>query len=451
MDALNTVKFESWHYLYDHRREDMDRKLVKVNKALVKLGLPEVSIKEGVTLYQTISVERADRSLYSVWEEVEDETYRTKFAGKYVQVKVPYKPVVLHGYLPVIDGWKMVAKLEHHDGLNIIHKAGEQDALPAEYRTARPGCDHCGHDRLRLNTFVFQNVGADDPREWVQVGSTCLRDFFPGIDNPETIAKRCEGIWGFVRGIGDLDPDGLDEYMDREPRSPGHLGLPATEYLAASVLATEFSGFMKTGDAWEQGGISTRDFAYEISYYGGVPKFDRNGNHIGLEEPLTEAHYERAGEVAAWVQEQDSSSEFMQKAQDILTIDFVSKGSGGLVACLPHLYFKAQEKAQEEKQESTTPAVNEWAGEVGERKRFTATLISSREIESFYGTSTLHKFRSDGGNTLTWFNSGRENIVDEGEPGDVFTFMARIKKCDEYQGWKQTVLTRCTKLEKVDA
>jgi hypothetical protein len=64
------------------------------------------------------------------------------------------------------------------------------------------------------------------------------------------------------------------------------------------------------------------------------------------------------------------------------------------------------------------------------------------DIDSQYGTTHLHIFQDSNGNRLTWkASSVRFN------QGETVTLKGTIKEHKEYNGVKQTVLTRCTKID----
>ena len=54
-----------------------------------------------------------------------------------------------------------------------------------------------------------------------------------------------------------------------------------------------------------------------------------------------------------------------------------------------------------------------------------------------YGTTFLYRFVDDAGNVFVWKASGAYNVFDG------VTIKGTVKDHSEYQGVKQTVLTRC--------
>ena len=91
---------------------------------------------------------------------------------------------MLEVYLDVgkvsIEGFTFVAKLDHSNETGTIVRALPNTGveIPTQYRTAKPDCNHCNHNRRRRDTYVLRN---DETGAFIQVGSTCLSDFL-GVD-----------------------------------------------------------------------------------------------------------------------------------------------------------------------------------------------------------------------------------------------------------------------------
>lgn len=118
---------------------------------------------------------------------------------------------------------------------------------------------------------------------------------------------------------------------------------------------------------------------------------------------------------------------------------FLSSGrlSSGQVA----LVLKLAKEINEPK--AALPESN-WQGVVGERSQFTLRLERLLSFETQYGTSWLHAFSDEAGNSYKWFGSTKlrnqaGNPVDEGA---VVMVKATVKKHDVYNGRKQTALSR---------
>lgn len=80
---------------------------------------------------------------------------------------------------------------------------------------------------------------------------------------------------------------------------------------------------------------------------------------------------------------------------------------------------------------------SDWVGQVGEKIEIEVSVDSVRSVNGYYGMTYLYKLIDSSGNDLTWFASrnaleGLTNIK----------IKATVKKHDQYNGRKQTVLTR---------
>ncbi len=103
---------------------------------------------------------------------------------------------------------------------------------------------------------------------------------------------------------------------------------------------------------------------------------------------------------------------------------------------------EAKEIADAAKEACMPKSNSEYIGEEKERLRgLHVTLVGSRTVESYYGTSILYTFKM-GDNVLTWFCSGA-GLDEDIEKGDTILLTGTVKKHQIYNGVKQTVLNRC--------
>lgn len=102
----------------------------------------------------------------------------------------------------------------------------------------------------------------------------------------------------------------------------------------------------------------------------------------------------------------------------------------------------AKEIADAAKNAAAPKSNSEYIGEIKERLRnLEVVFIKARDIDSFYGITTLYTFKM-GENILTWFSSGK-GLPQDVEVGDTIILTGTVKDHKEYNGVKQTVLTRC--------
>jgi superfamily I DNA/RNA helicase len=99
---------------------------------------------------------------------------------------------------PQMSGWTTLGILHHRNGKTEVHPMAGQ-VVPKQYFDAGPDCDHCETAVRRNDTFVLQN----EAREIKQVGRTCLKEFFGGL-NPEPIIYFSDAIDGLRKDISEL-------------------------------------------------------------------------------------------------------------------------------------------------------------------------------------------------------------------------------------------------------
>ena len=101
---------------------------------------------------------------------------------------------------PVINGWELLGILHHKEGQTEVHPM-EGAQVPAQYWNAAPDCDHCQTHQKRKDTFILENEASD----LRQVGRTCLRDFFLGM-NPDALTYLSDAIVSLKNEITALAP-----------------------------------------------------------------------------------------------------------------------------------------------------------------------------------------------------------------------------------------------------
>ena len=113
--------------------------------------------------------------------------------------KIKYFVIEIIGKGPKIEGYKFIGTLDHKTlpGSVMVHSV-PGETVPAEFFNATKVCDHCNKHRTRTETFVVEK----DDGTYMQVGRSCLRDFFG--HEPERIARFLSRLISFV---AELDSD----------------------------------------------------------------------------------------------------------------------------------------------------------------------------------------------------------------------------------------------------
>lgn len=115
----------------------------------------------------------------------------------------------------------------------------------------------------------------------------------------------------------------------------------------------------------------------------------------------------------------------------------------GITASLVAHYIKEVERRTLREVEAKKLAASTYAGNPGDRLVFTGCqVLKVIQVQSDFGESLLHKMVDSEGHALTWFSSGKNLGV-----GATVNLIATVKKHEEYQGVKQTLINRAEVLD----
>lgn len=335
-----------------------------------------------------------------------------------------FRDIEISGEVPQIGGWRLAARIIHDPAGNILNTVPLGDiTIPEIYRTNPPLCEHCCINRPRNDTFLLVN----DEGEFKQVGSSCLKDFL-GHTDPKVIAKYMEGLGAALNLAGEFANEDIENF-DR-----ANLEYNINHILALSNAFIKRFGYMSKRRAEEEAsdGTIVINTADKIRSY-------LNSNTPHKEKiDTSEEDYSVAKDIINYFKSlgDKADTEYLKNLVAIANRDSVGDKLLGYVVSMIPTYQRANEqKMLEQKRSKET----EWAGEVGDKYEGSVTLISTKDIDTMYGRSTLYTFRDENGNILKWFSSGYGLDANE---GDQIKIRGKIKKLDEYRGQKQTMLTR---------
>lgn len=387
-----------------------------VNKTARKLDLPEVSL----TLSEPYAAEVT--------------VYESYGARKKNKTFVDY---TLVGVAPYVAGCQVVAHIDCSEASPIVFSLVD-DNTEAELEAWRTGdvqaCDHCGHNRNRHSVYILKN----ETNDVIQVGSTCLKDFIPvdiaSLANRVLTLREVVSSWDEGLGGGTMLPDSFQ----------------TDHYLAACLLVCDLDGgFLSRSKA--NGFAPTADTAHalllnlshaQMTGAREVKQFSDLGRPEEC-DALVMTKYDEAVELRrALLDEIDPKNNFEHNLIAALRREFTGPKTMGLVAAaIPAARIRAENEARRIKRaEEIAERASEWVGEPKQRTEFDVTLEFRRTFEGYYGLTTLMKFVTDEGNILTWFTSSPADLT----AGEKARIKATIKEHDEYDGEKQTKVTRVT-------
>ncbi len=346
-----------------------------------------------------------------------------------------YVAVVVEGTEVALDGWQFVAAIEHVStkaGDCIVRTVpGTTAAAPsvAWADAARPTCDHCGTTRRRNDTYILDHV---DGRR-VQIGRTCLRDYL-GHGTPENIARRVSWLANIVVGLRDEVEGcfaGRGEYL-----------FEAVDFVAFVEAVVRCYGYTSKGKAYNEGGTPTASTAMQLLCSSKACSEAEKADNF---KPPTQADYTFAAEAVEWSQTAlvDTRNDYLRNLRVACGVAVNDKRSG-FAASLAAAYRREQGKVAQRQADAERQAAQPasgYLGTKGERLTVEATVVFTKWIETFYGSSCLCKFETVDGNSLTWFASNPDEAVVKS--GNRVTLTGTVKKHDDYKGRKGTVVTRC--------
>jgi hypothetical protein len=381
--------------------------------------------------------------------------------------------------------WVILGIIDHVDGLL---KAAPKQQVPINLvpsnLTSSSYCDHC-RKTLRRNKTVF--VENTVTKEIKRVGGTCIK-FYLGYDY-EKILEYLTDISFINEYSDDVNISGWDDYSGYGG------GVEIIEVSTTEIIKYFYwfyknrgyiskSGAEKINLKREEAKISNPDYSYKQVYSTAdlvlddvvkandppKPKNFKKGDYYTYKDAMNDwiefnkEYHKRTqtttdGEyklVADFI-EANKDNNFIFNANNMIK-------SGSILLRLAHYitgacswYFGklAYEDMKKKAAESKPKDLSEWIGVVGEKiKLENLEIVHISGFNTEYGWSSIYKMIDQNGNHFTKFGTiGTKFIVKKVESndeniqvGDVISATAEIKKHDLFNGVKQTVLGRLSKL-----
>lgn len=379
--------------------------------------------------FDKLNARAAKKGLSGTWEltKVERvvETEDHPVTGLPVE-KVWYEVQV--GGTPIaFDGWQFIATLDWDEYAGLIVRA-VPGAVAVEREALREGwCDHCKTTRTRRKTYVVRDMNNGTQ---LQVGRSCIKDFTGWQGNVAWLEKNNTDSEGFFGDAGRID------------------------YSPATVLATAWAvikqnGFVPASQHWD---TTTKELV-NIALYPNLKNAKERDFAESL-RPLAKEATPRAEEIKAFILSDDfaGDSDYVLNLKAATAGERVSPRNFGLLVSAPQAYARHQEQTLIREAKAKLGENSEWFGTAPDKAKgikasrldLEVTVAGIRYIDSDYGVTTLYTLVTPEGNLAKWFAS--DDKLGETE-GARFLIKGSVKGHDEYQGTKQTVLTRCKVVE----
>jgi hypothetical protein len=410
------AEFTAYYTIPANHLYYVSSRVEKLNKRAVRLNLPTIDLNILGERFIDKTPENKDSAVMS---------------GGYVKpsVKILVYDVELTGASPRVGNFHFVATLQNiktDDGVVNIIRSVPGEELPEEFRNASQTCDHCKVNRFRNDTYVIRQ-----DTEYKQVGSTCLKDFL-GHADPHSIASYAEMLGSLVADFKSAEDD---DSFGGGSRGREMFDTMDILTIAASVIRTTGWVSKKKADESFDGKTATATNVSLLTF-GWLSLKDEVKAKLRAVYTTETADKATAQATYDWVaakRQNANLSDYEHNLVTALSLEAIEHRLLGLTVSAVAMYLRDQELLAEAARKS-----NEFVGTVGDRVEFELTVKFIRAYENNFGTGERYTFEDANGNAFVWFTSSVPSYV----VGETYRLVARIKDHNDYNGRKQTVLTR---------
>lgn len=353
---------------------------------------------------------------------------------------------ILHMPKMGLDGWTLVATLDHDAAGNMIRTApGFDGDLPVEFRTSDAGrCDHCHTNRNRTQTIVVRHTDGT----FAQVGGDCVKVY---------LGFNVESVLSIM-----TEMDNVGEEFGGFARPTGPT---VSEFLAVTATVVSLYGY-KSKAACEFGGTPTSSIVTELTGNNitrhtreAFPEFFALTNTARFDD----ADGERARKVIArsnalaieateWALALTGESDFDNNLRTAVARTTVGRNAGFLAYAVEG-YRKATEQAAAKAAQAEMPA-SEYIGTVGAKvtlKGCTVLYTNRSEGYAYNSPDSLYVVlvAADGTKATmkTTVETAIGQLLEDATKADRFDVTGTVKEHKMYKGDKTNVLTRCKAIE----
>lgn len=372
------------------------KKIEKLNKKAQKLNLKEVELE----VLGTTSYKREDNR------------------------EVPCYEISIYQEEDIkINGYEFVGKLERNVGDTFIY-AGEED-VPKEQKEVKV-CQHCNSNRFRKLLYILKN----EKNEYITVGKSCLIDYI-GHKDAEKVAK-------FYQDVKDLIPKPIDDtLLILEDFESDTEYTPMTyfidEVIRVALVSIKNRGYIK----YDGEKFSTREDVYNTLHKLG--KVGARQFRESLEIPKEEVE-----DIKNFILNMDSNTNYIENLKLLIKDKYVIGKMLGYAVSMPYTVSREKEKLLEKKLEEKNNSKSNFVGIIGEKIEVSVTFFKYNSIETvspYTGMNEIFRiytFIDNEGNHIVWKTTAGKDF----DIGDKLIIKGTVKDHNEYNGTKQTILTR---------
>lgn len=380
------------------------KRIEKLNRKASKLNCLPVSV---TILNETVISEPVAPEFIGIIEPKTYKCYRVK----------------INGQAPIINGWKLVARIEFLPNGNILKKVDESIDL-TQYRDVKPLCQHCNTIRNRINTYVVLNIKTLETK---QVGSDCLKDFI-GHVSPESIASYYENLLALLDELGEVN-DNPHEFA----QGKGFETVNLFEFLCLVYTYVKKYGYVSKKNAFEENIAPTCEIVKNIYFIPETMKDFLSEIRLNREDIRILAT-KTVNDAIAWLLNEDPKNDYIHNLKVICGNEWVEVRHMNFACSLIPTYLKALYALKEKENKP----VSQYQGSIKDKITVTLTVNKVITFNNQFGMSQLYLMTDANGNVFTW--STNNSCLNETE---TVNLIGTVKNHVDYKGVKQTVLTRC--------
>lgn len=334
----------------------------------------------------------------------------------------------------VVNGWEFAATIDHTPEGNILHSLKDvPEDIPSKYYTCGPECEHCKSKRHRKDTYLVYNR---ETHEFKQVGSSCLCDFTNGFSS-EAAAQYIALFEAMIQG------EAPSEGWDRT------VWYSVEEILRYAYCRVKYLGYTSTCASYYEGEVSTKEQVIDEWRYdhGRADKYQtaKVEEYRGKYQPdvHSEETTQYVKDMLTYISGLNDDSDYIHNLKILAKSEWVEyRNLGYLVSMVPcyNKYLKDEEyKQKRAEREAKEASTSTHVANVNDR--ITVNDIKMEAItswETMFGLTTRYKITDAEGNIYMWDSSSYVDL--DRAPQSI---IGTVKKHDEFNGVKQTWLTRC--------
>ena len=387
-----------------YNMENLKKAIAKLNRKAVKLGCEEMKLTFAETA-----------PFVSIVHPITGHKLVNPIIIEQVEATLEYE-------IPTLDGWELIAKLDIYTsetGTVVLVSAVPEKEVPEFYKNLDSiNCDHCGWNRYRNHSILIRHM---ETGEYKQVGSTCVKDFFAGNDPKGFMFIASIKFDTIVHG---LKEDGFSSC------GYNYTGYDLMETLIVTAAAIKKWGWLSKGKSYHYSQPSTAD--HVLDNLNPHPKMAEYNKCFASDDDKVTAE----ATLEFWKNVNPENNDYLLNCTKLVKMGYVPSKFMGFACSMVSTYLREMEKTAVK---ADMPESNH-VGQIGDRlKRVQVKVLYTKNIESEWGVSTLYGFQDSLGNIYKTFYSGSNWSANK---DDVLFIDGTIKKHDEFNGSKQTMLNR---------